>query len=161
MEEIKIYQQIDWNGFHIGTNADLVPGAIDIEAPIYDSLTHKAKLVDNVWIIKPILEWELKEGEVLFENTVKVIGKPSELYTWDFDTKEWYFDSLKIEQRKTEINQHAYNEIVEKYPLWKQINITRIKDYNEETLAEYNSMITFIDEIRAWADYEVLQIGGA
>ena len=35
MEEIKIYQQIDWNGFHIGTNADLVPGAIDIEAPIY------------------------------------------------------------------------------------------------------------------------------
>ena len=48
MEEIKIYQQIDWNGFHIGTNADLVPGAIDIEAPIYDSLTHKANF--TVWI---------------------------------------------------------------------------------------------------------------
>ena len=61
MEEIKIYQQIDWNGFHIGTNADLVPGAIDIETPIYDSLTHKAKLVDNVLVIKPILELELKE----------------------------------------------------------------------------------------------------
>ncbi len=159
MEEIKIYQQVDWNGFHIGTNADLVPGAIDIEAPVYDKSTEKSRFVNGVWVIKTIIEWELKEGEVLFENTVKVIGKPSELYTWDFDTKEWYFDSLKIEQRKTEINQHAYNEIVEKYPLWKQINITRIKDYNEETLVKYNSMITFIDEIRAWADYEILMLG--
>ena len=65
MEEIKIYQQIDCNGFHIGTNADLVPGAIDIEAPIYDSLTHKAKLVDNVWVIKPMLELEHEEKERL------------------------------------------------------------------------------------------------
>ena len=28
MEETKIYQQIDSQSFHIGTNADLVPGAI-------------------------------------------------------------------------------------------------------------------------------------
>lgn len=47
MEEIKIYQQIDWNGFHIGTNADLVVGALDVEAPVYNSLTQKAKWVDN------------------------------------------------------------------------------------------------------------------
>jgi len=39
------------------------------------------------------------------------------------------------------------------------MNITRIKDYNEETLAEYNFMTTFIDEIRAWADYEILILG--
>ena len=70
-----------------------------------------------------------------------------------------YFDSLKIEQKKIEINQHAYNEIIEKYPLWKQTNIIRNKDVNEETLAEYNSMIAFIDEIRAWADYEILMLG--
>ena len=54
MEEIKIYQQIDCNGFHIGTNADLVPGALDVEAPVYDNKTQKAKwdYGTNSWIIK-------------------------------------------------------------------------------------------------------------
>ena len=63
----------------------------------------------------------------------------------------------KKQSKIQEINQKAYNEIVEKYPLWKQANITRMKDYNEVTLAEYNAMITFIDEVRAWADYEVIK----
>ncbi len=98
MEEIKIYQQIDWNGFHIGTNADLVPGAIDIEAPIYDSLTHKAKLVYNVWVIKPILEWELKEGEIIQDNHLIKLEKPSELHSWD--GVEWHLDEEKIRLSK-------------------------------------------------------------
>ena len=56
------------------------------------------------------------------------------------------------------INQEAYDEIVAKYPLRKQSNITRMKDYNEVTLVEYETMITFIDEVRAWADYEVMTL---
>ena len=69
-------------------------------------------------------------------------------------------DSKEIKQAKiNEINSNAYSDITAVYPEWKQINITRIKDYNEETLVKYNSMITFIDEIRAWADYEILMLG--
>ena len=77
MEEIKIYQQIDSQSFHIGTNADLVPGALDIESPVYDSTTHKAKWVDNAWVIKPILEWDLKEGQILevIQEEVKTIDE--------------------------------------------------------------------------------------
>ena len=122
MEEIKIYQQIDWNGFHIGTNADLVPGAIDIEAPIYDSLTHKAKLIDNVWVIKPILEWDLKEGQILqidntsfstldpmtgeeivtpsVEYTVINVERPSKYHTWLNNT--WVLNEIGLNLYKEE-----------------------------------------------------------
>ena len=48
MEEIKIYQQIDSQGFHIGTSANENwfinnMGALDVEAPVYDKKTQKAK----------------------------------------------------------------------------------------------------------------------
>ena len=57
-----------------------------------------------------------------------------------------------------EINQKAYQEISTLYPEWKQINITRMKDYNVETQLEYEKMIAFIDEIRAYADLEVMKL---
>lgn len=58
----KIYQQIDCQGFHIGTSANEDwfinnMGALDVEAPIYDNKTHKAKWVDSSWVIKTIEEW--------------------------------------------------------------------------------------------------------
>ncbi len=63
MEEIKIYQQIDSQGFHIGTSANEEwfinkMGALDVEAPIYDIETQKARWVNEVWVIKTIAEWE-------------------------------------------------------------------------------------------------------
>ena len=51
-----------------------------------------------------------------------------------------------------------YQEIIAIYPEWKQINITRMKDYNSETQLEYEKMIAFIDEIRAYADLEVINL---
>lgn len=66
---------------------------------------------------------------------------------------------IEIKQAKiNEINSKAYLDITAVYPEWKQMNITRMKDYNEETLAEYDKMIAFIDEIRAYADYEVMML---
>ena len=69
MEEIKIYQQIDSQSFHIGTSANEEwfinkMGALDVEAPIYDSKTQKARWVDEVWVIKTIAEWEAELNSI-------------------------------------------------------------------------------------------------
>lgn len=61
-----------------------------------------------------------------------------------------------FEEKKTEINTKAHAEIISKYPEWKQLNVLRNKDYSEKTFQEYITMINFIDERRAYADYEVL-----
>ena len=58
-----IYQQIDGQGFHIGTSANEEwflknMGALDIEAPIYNPETQKARWFNEVWVIKTIEEWE-------------------------------------------------------------------------------------------------------
>ena len=61
MEETKIYQQIDFQWFHIGTSANEEwflnnIGALDVEAPIYDTNTQKAKWVDEALVVKNIEE---------------------------------------------------------------------------------------------------------
>ena len=58
----KIYQQVDSQYIHIGTsvNEDWFVnkmGALDVEAPEYNAKTHKAKWVNDSWIIKTIEEW--------------------------------------------------------------------------------------------------------
>ena len=69
MEEIKIYQQIDSQSFHIGTSANEdwfinKMGALDVEAPVYDSATHKARWVNEAWVIKTIAEWETEMNSI-------------------------------------------------------------------------------------------------
>ena len=65
MEEIKIYQQIDSQGFHIGTSANEEwfinkMGALDVEVPVYDTQTQKAQWDEenSTWVIKTKEEWE-------------------------------------------------------------------------------------------------------
>ena len=62
---MKVYQQINSKGFHIGTSANEEwflnnMGALDVEAPLYDKTKEKAKWdYENLaWIIKTIEEWE-------------------------------------------------------------------------------------------------------
>lgn len=62
----KIYQQIDSQSFHIGTSANeewLLKeiGALDVDAPVYDKATEKAKWDKDseTWVIKTIEEWDL------------------------------------------------------------------------------------------------------
>ena len=42
-------------------------GALDVEAPIYDNKTQKARWVNEVWVIKTIAEWEELSKIVLDE----------------------------------------------------------------------------------------------
>lgn len=64
-------------------------------------------------------------------------------------------DEEKYIRLKNEINQKAYKEIISVYPEWKQINITRNKDFSPESEKAYEEMILFIDNIRALSDEEI------
>ena len=66
----------------------------------------------------------------------------------------------KKQAKIQEINKKAYQDIILKYPEWKQVNISRMKDYNAETQLGYEEMTAFIDEIRAYADLEVMNLEG-
>ncbi len=60
---VVLMQQIDSQLFHIGTSANEEwftnkMGALDVEAPIYDVATQKARWIDGDWVTKTIAEWE-------------------------------------------------------------------------------------------------------
>ena len=65
----KTYQQIDSQSFHIGTSANEERfinkmGALDVEAPVYDVTTQKARWVDGDWVIKTKEEWETELNSI-------------------------------------------------------------------------------------------------
>lgn len=64
-------------------------------------------------------------------------------------------DEEKLIRIKNEINQKAYQEITSVYPEWKQINITRNKDFSPESQKAYEDMVLFIDNIRNSSNQEI------
>lgn len=144
----------------------LIPaGATDKEPILKDG--YLSKFNGNEWVYEKILTTEEKkiegiillgEGERIVNSGLQIVPSPGEFYSWNFDNCEWFYDESKKQSKISEINQKAYQDIILKYPEWKQINITRMKDYNSETQLEYEKMITFIDEIRAYADLEVMKL---
>lgn len=63
--------------------------------------------------------------------------------------------------KEAEINGRAHNEIIEKYPLWKQANINA--DYTQYPESEifkknFEDMRLYINQIRAYADLEVMKL---
>lgn len=144
----------------------LIPaGATDKEPTINEGYLQRFNGLE--WEYEKILTAEekklngilpLSEGEKIINNALQIVSSPGEFYSWNFDNFEWLYDESKKQAKINEINSKAYSDITAVYPEWKQMNITRMKDYNEETLAEYDKMIAFIDEIRAYADYEVMML---
>lgn len=166
-------------GYFIGTydldNSDkcpitgnwLIPGMATEKEPPLEKEGFEIKFIENDWKYIKLLTTEekkiqglipLEEGEIIENKALARIPSPGEFYSWNFDNCEWFYDESKKQAKISEINQKAYQDIILKYPEWKQINITRMKDYNSETQLEFEKMITFIDEIRAYADYEVMSL---
>lgn len=158
---MKEFVQLDSQNFYVGQTVNYDwQGVIDVEAPILcEGQKAKYDHANCTWIIKNEVEFDLKEGEIIKNSQVVKIESPGEFYSWNFDTLIWEYDESKKQAKINEINQTAYAEITAVYPEWRQLNITRMKDYNEITLVEYNAMIAFIDEIRAYADYKIMMLG--
>jgi len=55
-----VYQQTDYQGFHIGENAEQSPGAFDVPAPVYDKKMERARFENGGWVIKTIAEWDVE-----------------------------------------------------------------------------------------------------
>ena len=70
---MKIYQQIDSQGFHIGTSAhdDWAEdkGALETDAPEYNPATHRARWIKDsrTWDVRTNKQWD----KVLFDNQDK------------------------------------------------------------------------------------------
>lgn len=93
----------------------------------------------------------LEEGEIIVASKLIKLEKPSSYHVWD--KNEWKFEYNLVVAKKEEIDRKAYDEIVEKYPIWRQNNIQAdflLRDKREE----FEKMNMFILEIRAQSDNE-------
>lgn len=93
------YQQTDSQGFHIGQVAELTPGAIDTEAPIYNKATEKAKWDGVKWVIDTIENWNkppvLTQAQIDKQANLERIAELNKLltdsdfkFTGDYDQKD-------------------------------------------------------------------------
>lgn len=99
-----------------------------------------------------------EEGKCINQHAIKVIHVNSLIEITEEEAKELLKSIVTKEQKIQQINNKAYEEIIEIYPLWKQQNIIRNKDLNNESLDLYNQMSSFIDFIRAYSDEEIKNI---
>lgn len=97
----------------------------------------------------------LEAGEKIVDEFLVKTTAPSEFHSWNFETLEWFFDENKKIQKITKINQKAYQDIIETYPEWKQLNIIRNKDNSLEEKDLFNEMSNFIDNIRKNSNEEI------
>ena len=143
----------------------LVPAQATEKEPLAEKEGFEVKFLENEWqYIKLFTDEEkkiqgimpLECGEKIEGSKLIKIKKPQEFYSWN--GSEWFYDDGLKQAKIQEINQKAHQEIITLYPEWKQINIIRMKDYNAETQLEYEKMIAFIDEVRAYADLEVTNL---
>lgn len=98
-----------------------------------------------------------ENGQVINEVVEKIITENNLVEITEEEAKELSKPVITKEQLIEKINQKAYSDITAVYPEWKQLNIIRNKDYN---LQAYEEMTVFIDQIRAYADLEVMNLEG-
>lgn len=146
----------------------LIPaGATDKEPILKDGYFSKFNGLE--WEYEKILTTEEKKiegiiplsaGERIVNNVLQIVTSPGEFYSWNFDSCEWLFDESKRQAKINEINQQAYNEITLLYPEWKQSNIqSDFLQYpdNEIFRKNFEDMRLYINQIRAYADLEVMK----
>lgn len=128
---MKIYNY-DQNGYLLGisilNNSDkdpfddswLIPGHATDKEPLEEKEGFKVKFVNNNWEYEKILTDEekkvkgdlpLEEGEIIQENQVVKIEKPSELHSWD--GVEWHLDEEKIRLSKLPTQENILNAKIE------------------------------------------------
>ena len=100
----------------------LMPAMTTDKNPLEQKEGYKIKFVNNAWEYEKILtdeekkingELALDEGEKIVESTLIKVEKPSELYSWNYDTKEWYLDDEKVRISKLPTEEEVLSAKIE------------------------------------------------
>jgi len=83
----------------------LIPAQATEKEPLTKKEGFEVKFTVSEWEYEKILTEEekkiqgllsLEEGEKKVDGTIVKVESPSELYSWSYDTKEWYLDEEKV-----------------------------------------------------------------
>ena len=83
----------------------IIPGMATEKEVLTKKEGYKIKFVNNDWEYEKILtedekkingELELEEGEKIVDSTLVKVESLGELYSWNYDTKEWCLDEEKV-----------------------------------------------------------------
>ena len=83
----------------------LIPGNSTEKEPLEAEEGFEIKFQNGNWEYIKLLtdeekkingELPLEDGELIQDNKVIKIEKPSDLYSWNYETKEWFLDEEKV-----------------------------------------------------------------
>ena len=101
------------------TGVFLIPAMATEEEPLEVKEGYEVKFLENEWqYIKRLTDEEkkiaeelaLEEGEKIVDGTLIKLEKPSDLYSWNYDTKEWYLDEEKVRILKLPNQEEVLND---------------------------------------------------
>ena len=134
MKDIKIVYNYDQDGYWLGyyelneSDKDpfdgswLIPGQATIKEPLPIKEGYRIRFANNDWEYEKILTTEekkvkgllpLEEGEKIENETLVKLESPCNLYSWDYNLKEWYLDEEKVRISKLPSEKETLNAKIE------------------------------------------------
>ena len=110
----------------------LIPAQATEKEPLVEKEGFKVKFNNSEWEYEKILTDEekkikgiipLEEGEIIKENQVVKIEKPSEFYDWDFINSIWVLNVEREKQMKSQEELNEANKLIEFFELAKKLGM--------------------------------------
>ena len=104
----------------------LIPAMATEKEPLVEKEGFKVKFNSTDWEYEKILtdeekkvkgELSLEEGEIIQENQVIKIEKPSDFYDWDFTNSIWFLNVEREKQMKSQEELNEANKLIEFFEL--------------------------------------------
>ena len=110
----------------------LIPAQATEKEPLVEKEGFKVKFNSIDWEYEKILTDEekkvkgdlpLEEGEIIKENQVVKIEKPSEFYDWDFINSIWVINVEREKQMKSQEELNKANKLIELYENLSELGV--------------------------------------
>ena len=114
------------------TGVWLIPAQATDKEPLVEKEGFKVKFNNSEWEYEKILTDEekkikgiipLEEGEIIKENQVVKIEKPSEFYDWDFINSIWVLNVEREKQMKSQEELNEANKLIEFFELASKLGL--------------------------------------
>ena len=110
----------------------LIPAQATEKEPLVEKEGFKVKFNNSEWEYEKILtdkekkikgDLPLEEGEIIKENQVVKIEKPSEFYDWDFINSIWVLNVEREKQMKSQEELNEANKLIEFFELATKLGL--------------------------------------